>query len=152
MILRVLIFLIINSAALGIGGIFTNSGVTSSWYLDLTKAPWTPAGWVFGVVWTSIMVLLAIYMAYLYKRVKNKSLLITLFTIQFILNVIWNPIFFYFQDVKLGLLTISSLTVLIGWFILFYRKKMRAKSLLLLPYFVWLLIATSLNAYILINN
>ena len=42
MILRILLFLIINFGGLFIGGLFTGEGVPSDWYQNLNKAPWTP--------------------------------------------------------------------------------------------------------------
>ena len=33
----------------------------SSWYMGLLKSSWTPPGYVFGVVWTILYILLAVY-------------------------------------------------------------------------------------------
>lgn len=152
MIYRLLIFLVINFAALGIGGLFTSKGVSSEWYYNLNKAPWTPPGWVFGFAWTTIMICFAFYMAYAWKIVANRNLLIGLFVIQWILNILWNPVFFKFNEVLIGLVIISSLTLLVGYFLFGYISELKLKSLLVLPYFLWLVIATSLNAYILLKN
>ena len=152
MIKRIILFLILNFAALAIGGLFTGEGVPSEWYQNINKAPWTPPGWVFGAAWTTIMICFAIYMAYLFKPKLNKSKIIVLFSIQWILNVAWNPIFFYAQAVLVGLICISLLTLLIGYLFFNYYKDLKFKSLFLLPYLIWLIIATSLNMYILINN
>jgi translocator protein len=152
MIVRTVIFLIINFVALGLGGLFTNKGVSSDWYTNLDKAPWTPPGWVFGAAWTLIMICFAIYMAYLWQEKQEKDMVIVLFVIQWILNIAWNPTFFYYQQVDLGLMVIGSLTLLVGYFLFSYWPELRFKSLLILPYFIWLLIATSLNAYILLKN
>ena len=73
MIKRTIFFLLLNFAALAIGGLFTGSGVSSEWYQNLNKAPWTPPGWVFGTVWTLIMILFAIYMAMLIKTEKKNN-------------------------------------------------------------------------------
>nr|WP_294859523.1 TspO/MBR family protein [uncultured Fluviicola sp.] len=152
MILRTVLFLVINFAALAIGGIFTSKGVSSEWYQSLIKAPWTPPGWVFGAAWTTIMICFAIYMAFALGQVKNRKALIALFSIQWILNVIWNPVFFYFHQVAVGLIVISVLTILIAVFLFRYWSDLKLKSILILPYFIWLLIATSLNGYILLKN
>jgi tryptophan-rich sensory protein len=152
MILRTLLFLIINFAALGIGSLFTNSGVSSDWYQTLNKAPWTPPGWVFGAAWTTIMICFSIYMASAYEVVWNKKVLITLFSVQWVLNVLWNPVFFYYHHVIGGLIIITALTLIVGIFLFRYGAVMKLKSLLILPYFFWLLIATSLNAYIFLRN
>ena len=45
-----------------------------------------------------------------------------------------------------------GLTVLIGFYLFNYWPDLKLKSILILPYFIWLLIATSLNAYILFKN
>lgn len=152
MIKKVILFLVLNFAALAIGGLFTNSGVTSDWYQDILKAPWTPPGWVFGAAWTNIMIAFAVYMAYLLEASKDYQKVIMLFSIQWVLNVLWNPIFFYYHAVLAGFVVISLLTILIGYFLVHYYKDLKFKSLYILPYFVWLLIAASLNAYILIMN
>ena len=152
MFLRLVIFLLINFAALGLGGLFTSGGVGSEWYAALDKAPWTPPGWVFGAAWTSVMICFSFYMAHLWPTAANKKLLLGLFILQWILNVGWNPVFFHFHNVGFGLAVISALTLLVGFFLVFYFPPLKLKSLLLLPYFIWVLIATSLNAYVLIQN
>ena len=63
-IFRFLVFLIVNFVALGLGGMFTGSGVVSDWYQQLNQAPWTPPGWVFGAAWTSIMIFHFIWLCY----------------------------------------------------------------------------------------
>ena len=115
MLLRILIFLILNFAALGVGGLFTSSGVTSEWYTNLNKAPWTPPGWVFGFAWTTIMIGFSIYLAYLWPQTENKSLLLMLFALQWVLNTGWNPVFFYFHQLLAGLVIIVLLTLLVGY-------------------------------------
>jgi len=152
MIIRTIIFLVINFAALAIGGLFTGAGVTSDWYLGLSKAPWTPPGWVFGTAWSIIMICLAFYMSYLWPNAKSQKVLVTLFGVQLALNILWNPIFFHFQNPSLGLVNIISLTALVGFFFIYYYPILRLKSLLIAPYFLWLLIATSLNVYIVNTN
>jgi translocator protein len=152
MIFRIIIFLVLNFAALAIGGFFTTKGVPSSWYAGLAKAPWTPPGWVFGAAWTTIMICFSVYMAFLWPVVENRNILISLYVLQWILNVAWNPIFFYYHNISGGMLLICLLTLLIGFILFFYRSELRSLSFLLLPYFIWLLIATSLNGYILTAN
>ena len=43
----ILIFLVINFAALALGSYFSVAGPNSSWYKNLVIAPWTPPGWFF---------------------------------------------------------------------------------------------------------
>ena len=151
MILRTLLFLIINFGGLFIGGLFTGEGVPSDWYQNLNKAPWTPPGWVFGAAWTTIMICFSVYMAILWKKITLKNLLY-LYIAEFILNVIWNPLFFHFKWINVALLSISILTILIIYMAVSLRVEMRYKTLLIFPYLIWLIIATSLNGYIVLYN
>ena len=152
MLLKIIIFLVINFAALGIGSYFTSTAVTAEWYQNLNKAPWTPPGWFFGFAWTSIMIIFAVFMAYAWQLSANRNLLIVLFVLQWILNVSWNPIFFNYHQVLFGLFIIVLLTLLMGYFFFAYFGQLKTKTLWVLPYFIWLIIATSLNAYILVKN
>ncbi len=152
MIYRILLFLLLNFGALAIGGLFTSGGVSSEWYTNAAKAPWTPPGWVFGAAWTTIMILFSVYMAQLWAVVADKKWLLSLYVAQWVLNVGWNPLFFYFHNAFLALLLIGLLTLLVGYLLFAYRSALGLKSLLISPYFVWLLIATSLNAYIFLKN
>lgn len=144
-------FLILNFGALAIGGLFTGPGVSSDWYQNMNQAPWTPPGWVFGLAWTTIMICFTFYMSSLIGMAKNAKTWILLFGLQWLLNVSWNPVFFYLREMEIALILISSLTVLIGVFLFKYSKVQGWKSLLVLPYFIWLIIATSLNAYPILN-
>ena len=148
---NILLFLVINFAALGIGGFLMGEGPSSNYYQNINKAPWTPPGWVFGAAWTTIMVCFSIYMAYRVKADKTNTVL-ALFALQFVLNVGWNPLFFNFHLTLLALLVIIALTMLVGYFLFSNWSLLGTKSLLIAPYFIWLCIATSLNWYILVNN
>lgn len=146
-----IVFLVINFGALAIGTWLMADGPRTEWYINLYKAPWTPPGWFFGVAWSTIMICFSIYMGYLYKLAPTTKLK-TLFTIQFILNVIWNYIFFNQHLVLIGLICIVLLTVVVGKLLFDYNSILKKKSLLIIPYFIWLCVATSLNAYILLYN
>jgi len=150
--LKIIVFLFLNFGALALGGIFAGSGAGSDWYNELNKAPWTPPGWVFGFAWTTIMLCFSVYMAFLYQKVTDKRNIISLYIIQWILNVAWNPVFFYFHKAHLGLFVIMCLTLLVAYFLFNFRRDLKVYSLLITPYFVWLSIATSLNAYIVFLN
>ena len=149
---KIILFLILNFGALAIGSYFTDGGASSDWYQNLNKAPWTPAGWVFGAAWTSIMISYSVYMAYLIKINRNTKKIIFLYSIQWILNVAWNPIFFELHLTILGLIEICLLTTLITYLCIHFRKELKTKILLIFPYIIWLFIASSLNAYIAIYN
>ena len=149
---RFIFFLFINFGSLALGSWLMNNGPQSEWYMQLNKAPWTPAGWVFGVAWTTIMICFSLYLAKLFEH-QNSSFLRILFTFQVFLNIIWNFLFFNLHQTGVGLLTIILLTLVIFYF--FFKFRMDAikyYKYLLLPYMIWLLLASSLNMYIVIYN
>ncbi len=149
---RTLLFLFINFIlVLYVGNLLMNNGATSDWYLNLIKAPWTPAGWVFGFAWTFLMICFAVYLAKL-SQINNSKKLIAIVLIQYFLNIIWNYLFFNQQEIILGLIDISLLTLTVAFILFKYLPVMKYYSLLILPYLIWLLIATSLNLYIAIYN
>lgn len=147
-----LIFLVINFAALAIGGFATSEAVGGEWYTNLNKAPWTPPGWAFGAAWSTIMLCFAFFMGFALNDVEDKKQLLSLFTLQWLLNVSWNPIFFIYHFTLLGLIVIVALTILVGYFLYTYWSVLRAKTLLIAPYFIWLMIASSLNLYVVVYN
>ena len=149
-ILRLVIFLILNFGALGLGALLQGSGPTGEWYQNLNCAPWTPPGWVFGAAWFTIMLTFSFYMAFLAG--KPGILIYLLFGLQWVLNVSWNPVFFELRMPMLALIIIVTLAVVITLFGIIYWPTLKLKSLLILPYFIWLWIAVSLNAYIVANN
>lgn len=145
------LFLSINFGGLALGAWLMNNGPQESWYMNLSKAPWTPPGWVFGAAWTTIMVCFSIYLSQLFKDHYTKQVL-WLFIIQVVLNVGWNYIFFNQHNIFGGLIVIVLLTSVIFYFFFTFKKQVKNYALLLLPYMIWLCIATSLNLYIYIHN
>ena len=146
-----LLFLAVNFGGLAIGSWLMNNGPLSNWYTNLQQAPWTPPGFVFGIAWTLIMICFSIYLGKLYRK-DNTSKNRTIFLIQFVLNVSWNFIFFNQHLVLFALINILLLTSLI--FVYFFKLSSAVNNYkyLLLPYMLWLCIATSLNLYILVHN
>ncbi len=146
-----ILFLIINFGALAIGGWLQGEGARSDWYQSLSKAPWTPPGWVFGTAWFSIMLFFSFYMARWVQ--KDASVWIwVLFAIQFLLNVLWNPMFFRWYEVEIALAMIVALFLLTGFMLIYNITAFKWWSLLVVPYVIWLGIATSLNAYVWLKN
>jgi|TARA_B110000027_G_scaffold12998_1_gene12194 translocator protein len=146
-----LLFIVINFSALAIGTWLMNDGPRTAWYINLNQAPWSPPGWVFGVAWSSIMLLFSVYMAFLVQVYTSKKVML-LFSTQFVLNVFWNYLFFNQHLIFLGLLNIIFLTVLMFYFLVTFKRTLKNKSFYVLPYCLWLVLATSLNLYIALFN
>lgn len=145
-----LVFLLTNFFGLFLGGLFTNDGITSTWYFDLNKALWTPPGWVFGASWTLIMLSLSILNYFMWKG--KERVFLHLWIQSWIFNFLWNPMFFSLKSVELSLVIIMYLLILVSSMFYVTFKRYKHIHLLLLPYIIWLIIATSLNTYIVIFN
>lgn len=145
------LFLIVNFGGLAIGNLLMNNGPQTDWYNQLEKAPWTPPGIVFGIAWTLIMFCFSIYLAKLFASKVTKEKVV-FFIIQFLLNVSWNYIFFNQHLKFLGLICITLLTASIFTYFFAFSKNVKNYKYLLLPYMIWLCIATSLNLYIVVYN
>lgn len=145
------LFLVINFGGLAIGSWLMDNGPMTDWYSNLNKAPWTPPGWVFGAAWTTIMICFSIYLGKLFL-VENTPKMKIIFVIQFLLNVSWNFIFFNQHWIVFGFISITLLTSLLFVYFLKLSKKTNKYKYLLLPYTIWLCIATSLNLYVLVHN
>ncbi|TXC85252.1 TspO/MBR family protein [Luteibaculum oceani] len=146
------IFLFINFSGLAIGSFFTGAEVMSSWYINLEKAPWTPPGWVFGAAWTTIMIFFSATCAAAWHAVPGKSQFLKLFIPAWTFNVLWNFVFF---GIHLPLWGLVDLLVLFILLCLIWRQVASVQpwaKLALLPYGIWMLLAISLNAYILVYN
>lgn len=143
-------FLLLNFVGLALGAIWTDPGVSSEWYSNIIQAPWTPPGWVFGFSWTTIMVCLSFYMTNLFYRKEGRYNHIIL--LSWILNILWNPLFFYLHYVWFSSVIILFLTFTLGLLVHASRVDGIKSWWLLLPYFIWLNIASSLNLYVAIMN
>ncbi len=146
------LFLLLNFTGLFIAGIFTRDGVPSDWYQHLNKAPWTPPGWLFGVAWSLIMICFAFYMSLLLQSISKAKILIILYSLQWLLNSLWAPVYFYYHNILGGLMIIISLLLLIIFFFVYYKQALGFKSILIVPYVIWMFIATSLNLYTFLYN
>ncbi|MFA9210312.1 MAG: TspO/MBR family protein [Moraxellaceae bacterium] len=147
---QLILFLLINFGGLALGSFLMGNPAENEWYQSLDKAPWTPPGWVFGAAWFSIMLFYSIFMQQLLKTKSDNSKSIKwLFGLSVFFNVCWNPIFFVHHYVVIGLVFLIALFILL---IQLFRISLQHQSkiaLLLLPYLIWMLIAISLNAYVL---
>ena len=138
----------------GLGSsVFTINSI-STWYAALNKPWFNPPNAVFGPVWTILYILmgLALFLIWRSPRNRTRDIGIALFAAQLIVNVIWTLGFFGLQNILYGLLTIVPLWVLIAATIYQFYKVDRRASYLLVPYILWVTIATALNVSVYLLN
>lgn len=139
---------------LGGGSGFVGGSPLSDWYQNLNKPVFQPPSWVFGPAWTFLYTLMGISIALIWNMEPSpaRKKAITLFFIQFIVNLIWTPIFFGVQNPTLALIVIIIMWIFILLTIKDFLKLKKTAGYLLIPYLVWVSFATVLNASIVYLN
>jgi translocator protein len=134
-------------AAAALGSVATSTSV-GTWYAELSKPSWNPPSWVFGPVWTTLYVLIAIagWRVWLQRENPGRRAALILFFAQLGLNALWSVIFFGLREPGWAVVEIlglwTALVVLLGKF----WSLDRLAALLWLPYVLWVSFATVLNA------
>jgi len=77
---------------------------------------------------------------------------LVVFGVQFVLNVLWSFLFFGLKSPFLGLVDITLLWIMIAITIVLFHQVKKSAAYLLLPYIVWVSIATALNYAIYVLN
>ena len=124
------------------------------WYKTLIKPPLTPPAWIFSPAWIFlyITIFLALFNYIVKKSVRNKSWGYILFFSQLALNFCWSPVFFYIHNIGMALAIIVVMDVFVVLtFIEFFRVS-KSAGFLLIPYLIWILFATYLNAGFFVLN
>lgn len=137
-----------------LGSAATFSSVTT-WYPTLNKVAWNPPAWVFGPVWTMLYVMIAIsgwriWIKIGKDQIKHKAMRCYLFQLAF--NLLWSIFFFGLKNPAAGLADISILLVAIIITIRNFAALDKFAAILLLPYFLWVSYALTLNAGIVYLN
>jgi tryptophan-rich sensory protein len=130
-----------------LSGRVANSGYGNPWFDALVKPSFMPEGWVFGVAWTILYILMGLALAMILhaRGARGRGLAIGLFLAQLALNYAWSPIFFAMHRVDLALVVvIAMLALAIGATLLFARIRVAA-AWLMVPYIAWLIFASLLT-------
>jgi len=145
--IRLLVSIIACFAAGGIGSVFTFKAIPI-WYAGLKKPPYTPPKWVFGPVWTTLYILMGISVFLVWQSGLTSSgatLAFTLFWIQLCVNALWSVIFFGIKSKGVAVIAILVLWLLILATIVVSFPVSRWAGVLLIPYILWVSIASYLN-------
>ena len=120
---------------------------TGGWYAELAKPAWNPPSWVFGPVWTALYIMMAVAAWLVWREGGWKAQRgpLTLYLVQWALNVLWTPLFFGLQRPGLAFAEILVLAVALCATLIAFWKVRSSSALLLVPYALWTTFATVLN-------
>ncbi|MDE0946532.1 MAG: tryptophan-rich sensory protein [Sphingobium sp.] len=130
-----------------LSGRLANSGYGNRWFDALEKPALMPPGWLFGVAWTILYVLMALALAIVLhaRGAKGRGPAIALFLLQLLMNLAWSPLFFRAHQVGSALMLIVALFIVVAITTWLLGRVRRVAGLLLLPYLAWLAFASFLN-------
>lgn len=135
-----------------LGGIV---GLIASQFMDyntLQKPPLSPPGFLFGIVWTILYILMGVSYGLLETRGLADESVKKIYYTQLIVNLIWPILFFVFKASLLSCFWIILLDVLVIYMIIIFNKKHKLSAYLQIPYLIWTLFATYLNIGIYLLN
>lgn len=136
-------WLLLCFGAAAFGGLF----MPGEWYASLKKPSWNPPGWVFGPVWTTLYLMMAVAAWLVWKRggFSTQRRALALFLVQLTLNAAWTPLFFGLHRPGLAFAEILLLWLAIAAALAAFRPVSRVAAWLLVPYLAWVSFAAFLN-------
>lgn len=118
------------------------------WYQQLRQPEWKPPDWAFGVVWTSIFVLIVIAGVSAWRKTvtaTQRNTILLLFAVNSGLHIAWSYLFFTAKRPDWALIELVFLWLSIAAIMAYFWKISRFATALLVPYIGWVTIAGFLN-------
>ena len=128
-----------------LGGLMTDIG---PWYASLKQPAWKPPDWAFGPIWTTIFALAAAAGVIGWRRAPSgadRKSLLALFAANGFLNVFWSLLYFRLHRPDWSLIEVPFLWLSVLALIVLFWRFARPAAWLLVPYLVWVSIASLLN-------
>lgn len=149
------LFFALNVSVLLIGLLFLFHDTTfTHWLKHLNQAPWTPSGWFFCTFWVLAVFFYSIYLHFVYEKVDSseRDHFWQLYVLQWMLTVFWSLLFFSGHFLLFSALNGIALFTTIMFTHQHYSRRIKARKVLLFPYITWLVLALSLNVFIVVMN
>lgn len=121
-------------------------------YNTLKKPPLSPPGFIFGIVWSILYLLMGIAYGILVYKGKSNVEVSKIYWTQLIVNLIWPILFFVFKLRLFSSVWIILLLILVIDMIIKFYKKDKIISYSQIPYLLWIMFATYLNIGVYILN
>lgn len=128
----------------GFAGWVTEANIPT-WYAGIQKPSFNPPDWLFAPVWTVLYIMIGISGGILWAHRRNNMTAFVLYLLQLLLNFCWSFIFFGAHQIGWALLDIVFLIMLIACTIICAYRAAKPAAFLLVPYFIWVIFAFTLN-------
>lgn len=121
-------------------------------YNTLQKPPLSPPGFIFGIVWSILYLLMGIAYGILVYKGKSDEEISKIYWTQLVVNLIWPILFFVFKLRLFSSIWIIILLILVVNMIIKFYKKDEIVGYSQIPYLLWIMFATYLNIGVYILN
>lgn len=121
-------------------------------YNTLQKPPLSPPGFIFGIVWSILYLLMGIAYGMLVYKGKSDAEVSKIYWTQLIVNLIWPILFFAFKLRLFSSIWIIILLILVINMVIKFHKKDKIIGYSQIPYLLWIMFATYLNIGVYILN
>ncbi len=120
------------------------------WYRELNKPSWTPPDIAFPIAWGLLYLLMAIaaWRIYMADASASRTASLVLYALQLLANAAWSWLFFGRKQIAAALIDIALLWVLISIVIALFYQVNTLAAWLMVPYWLWVLLALALNTSI----
>lgn len=139
----------------GLGSWLTFASV-QTWYPTLVKPPHNPPDWVFGPVWTTLYLLLAVSGWLVWKHdggtFRQSPAIWVAFALNAVLNLAWSFTFFTLQAVWPSVAVMALLWLVVLRTLLLVWREHRLAGWLLVPYTLWVSYAATVNVGVALLN
>lgn len=147
-------YAVIGAALFVVGGIGSKATDIGPWYRNLNKPSWNPPDWAFPVVWTSIYVLIILSVGRVWNLAEadERVTILVLVIVNLVLNTLWSVLFFTMKKPVWAMVEVVALWLSIVAMIVGFAGIDNLSALLLLPYLLWVSVASLLNLSIIRLN
>lgn len=123
------------------------SARSSAFYAQLDRAAWAPPGWLFGPVWGTLYLAMAVaaWLVWRERGWRGARLALGLYLLQLVPNALWTWAFFDRRSGLLATVDVAVLWALILATLLAFRRVRPAAAALLVPYLLWVSFAAALT-------
>ena len=119
----------------------------SAWYLSLEQPWWQPPSWVFGLIWPYNFIVIIIVGIAITQKASAPRVITTLvlLAVTVILAIAWAYLFYVPHELTQAALALTAAAVLTLPITIIAFGQQLWMGLLLVPYQVWVLLASSLS-------
>ena len=131
---------------------FHRAGI--EWMNTLTKASFSPPCWLEATAWPLLYLLMSISVWLVWEKRQEQLVekALSLFALQFLVNILWGPVVLSTQSLNLALFYICLLFPLTIMNTIVFLRVSEEAGLLLTPYVLWTAYLLCTTAVLFLNN